>query len=345
MNNLRLCMNTPLVSNIIIFFNAGRFIQEAIESVFAQTYENWELLLVDDGSEDDSTNIAKTYALKYPGKVYYYQHDNHQNFGMSASRNLGIDCAKGKYITFLDADDIWLPHKLSQQVAILESRAEAAMVYGNMLFWYSWNKNSNTSLNDYFMNLGFPPNTLIQPPRLVIPFVQDSVQIPSPSDVMIRRTAFDQVGLFEESFRGYGEDRVFYIKILLSAPVFIACECWTYYRQHDDSCCATSHKSGQIFAAYQAYFNWIKSYLLERGMKGTDIWHIVQKECKRHDHPILYYLSDPQQMAILIGRCCLPKKVRHWLWMTFAAKVLRLDYCHFGDFQKINYPIIKNDNP
>src|SRR3712207_5043688 len=128
----------PLVSVIIIFLNAERFVEEAVESVFAQTYDNWELLLVDDGSSDASTAIAGRYAEEHPGRVRYLKHPRHQNRGMSASRNLGIGHAKGEYIAFLDADDVWLEYKLQQQVAILGSHPEASMVYGNTLYWHSW---------------------------------------------------------------------------------------------------------------------------------------------------------------------------------------------------------------
>src|SRR5215218_10922420 len=95
----------PLVSAIIIFLNEERFIEEAIQSVFAQSYENWELLLVDDGSSDASTRIALRYAEEHPGRVRYLEHPGHQNRGMSASRNLGISHTKGEYIACLDADD------------------------------------------------------------------------------------------------------------------------------------------------------------------------------------------------------------------------------------------------
>src|SRR5262245_15086805 len=128
----------PLVSVIIIFLNAERFIEEAIESVYAQTYERWELLLVDDGATDGSTTIAQRYAEHYPGKVHYLEHPGHQNCGMSASRNLGIRNATGCYIALLDADDAWLPNTLVDQVAILEAHPEAAMVYGPLHWWYSW---------------------------------------------------------------------------------------------------------------------------------------------------------------------------------------------------------------
>src|SRR5215212_9963596 len=105
----------PLVSVVIPFLNTENFIQEAIESVVAQTYENWQLFLVDDGSTDDSTRIAQEYTESYPGKIFYLEHPRHQNCGVSASRNLGISYAKGEYVGFLDADDVWLPHALEQQ--------------------------------------------------------------------------------------------------------------------------------------------------------------------------------------------------------------------------------------
>ena len=82
--------DTPLVSCIMIFLNAEAFIQEAIQSIFAQTDERWELLLVDDGSTDRSTVMAREFAERYPDKVRYVAHERHQNLGMSASRNLGI---------------------------------------------------------------------------------------------------------------------------------------------------------------------------------------------------------------------------------------------------------------
>jgi glycosyltransferase involved in cell wall biosynthesis len=128
----------PQVSVIVIFLNEEQFLEEAIASVFAQSYARWELLLVDDGSTDGSTAIARQYAQQYPEKVRYLEHEGHLNRGMSASRNLGARHAAGKYIAFLDGDDVWLPNKLEQQVAILEVHPEAAMVYGPLRRWYSW---------------------------------------------------------------------------------------------------------------------------------------------------------------------------------------------------------------
>ena len=79
----------PLVSVIMIFLNEERFIGEAIDSVFAQTYPKWELILVDDGSSDRSSEIARSIAARHPGQVRYIDHPGHSNLGMSASRNAG----------------------------------------------------------------------------------------------------------------------------------------------------------------------------------------------------------------------------------------------------------------
>src|SRR5213594_1272983 len=144
----------PLVSVVIIFLDAGRFLEEAIESVFAQTYEEWELLLVDDGSTDKSRSIAERYVVQYPAKVRCLEHEGHQNRGMSASRNLGIAHTKGEYIAFLDADDVWLPHKLEQQVAIMDSQPAAAMVYGATQYWHSWTGNPEDLGRDRLPKLG-----------------------------------------------------------------------------------------------------------------------------------------------------------------------------------------------
>ena len=95
--------SSPTVSAITIFLNAEKFIRDAIESVLAQTYDDWELLLVDDGSDDGSSDIARWYAEQYAPKVRYFEHAGHANLGMSASRNLGVEHARGEYIAFLES--------------------------------------------------------------------------------------------------------------------------------------------------------------------------------------------------------------------------------------------------
>ena len=128
---------TASVSVVIIFRDAERFLTEAVASIFAQTFKNWELLLVDDGSVDGSTALAVACADEYPRQVRYLAHPGHANRGMSASRNLGIRHARGAYLAFLDADDVLFTPALEDQVALLDAWPAAAMVYGPIQWWHS----------------------------------------------------------------------------------------------------------------------------------------------------------------------------------------------------------------
>src|SRR4051794_4078951 len=196
--------SNPLVSIIIIFLNAEPFLQEAIASVCSQTFTQWELLLVDDGSTDGSSETAQRFADSHPDQVRYLTHLNGENRGMSASRNLGVHHAQGRYVAFLDADDVWSSKTLRQQVAILEGVPRAAMVYGALYWWYGWNGNIHDRQRDFVEELGITPNTLVEPPTLVPLFLENKAAVPS--GLLIRREAICRVGGFDESFRGLFED-------------------------------------------------------------------------------------------------------------------------------------------
>ena len=107
-----------LVSVVINFFNEERFLAEAVDSVYAQTFHDWELLLIDDGSSDRSSDIARGYAEHDPARVRYLEHPGHANRGAGASRNVGVHAARGEWVAFLDGDDIWLPERLERSVAL-----------------------------------------------------------------------------------------------------------------------------------------------------------------------------------------------------------------------------------
>lgn len=280
--------NQPLVSVVIIFLNAGRFIQEAIESVFAQTYPAWELLLVDDGSSDEGTAVAQRYAEHHPGQVRYLEHPGHANRGMSASRNLGIRDAQGQYIAFLDADDAWFSNILEEQVAILETHSEAAMVYGPIQWWYSWTGRPEDRERDYVEKLGVPPDAVIQPPRLFPLFLQDKAAVPS--GILVRRQIIERVGGFEDAFRGEYEDQVFCAKICLNAPVFASGQCWYRYRQHPDSCVLIGQRTGQTHAARLFFLKWLAAYLSEQKVRDRGVWRALGSEFRPYRHPRAFRL-------------------------------------------------------
>jgi glycosyltransferase involved in cell wall biosynthesis len=282
--------DSSLVSAIIIFLNAERYLEEAIASVFAQTYAHWELLLVDDGSTDGSTKLARQYAERYPEHVRYLEHPAHQNRGMSATRNLGVANARGRYIAFIDADDVWLPHKLEQQVAILEAHPQAGMVYAPTEYWYSWTGAPADSDRDMVPPLGLPRDTLIPPPTLLLRLLQRRARPAGTCSVLLRREVIDAVGGFVEAFRGMYEDQAFFAKVYLHAPVFVLGKHSARYRQHSDSCCYIAESSGRYQAAEGRYLRWLVVYLDRyRAEKGDD-WAALRRLRWLCRLPLAYHL-------------------------------------------------------
>jgi glycosyltransferase involved in cell wall biosynthesis len=303
---------TALVSIITSFLNTEQFLEESIQSALAQTYQNWELLLVDDGSTDRSTEIAKRYVSLYPEKVRYLEHENHQNRGLSASHNFGIRQAKGTYIAFLDADDVWLPEKLENQVKILNSQPEAAMLYGASIYWYSWTGNPEDAQRDFIWDdFGVEPNRLFQPPSLLIILLRDG-KIPCPISVLVRREAIEHLGGFEESFRTF-TDQVFYTKICLNAPVFVSSGCWEKYRQNPNSLCADMKKQGTTYSIRIKYLNWVEQYLIDQGFKNTEVWDVLQRVLWRYRRPVARIRR--------ILRPFVPASLRGWLRANLSVRM------------------------
>src|SRR5919112_704968 len=274
--------NVPLVSSIITFLNASKFIQEAIDSVLAQTHENVELLLVDDGSTDESTQIALGYAEHFPEMVRYLEHEGHENRGAAAARNLGLRQARGEYIALLDADDVWLPRKLEEQVAILESHPEAGMVYGLSQYWYSWTRSPEDAHRDHTLKLGVQTDTLFEPPALAtLLYPLGRGTAPCPSDLLLRREAVERVGNFEEAFRGMYQlydDQTFLAKVYLNEPVFVAGKCWDRYRRHPDQCMAVVREAGQEQSVRLAFLQWLAEYFYAQRVGDTELWKLLQEK-------------------------------------------------------------------
>ena len=115
-------MDGKLVSIITPTYNCAKFIAETIDSVLAQTYKNWEMIIVDDCSQDDTQRIVEDYVSK-DSRIRYYLLD--KNSGAAVARTTAMNLAKGSYMAFLDSDDIWLPNKLEQQIAWMQSNGYA----------------------------------------------------------------------------------------------------------------------------------------------------------------------------------------------------------------------------
>lgn len=251
----------PLVSVVLIFFNEERFIDEALQSVCDQTLADWELILVDDGSTDRSTLIARELAAR-DDRVLYVDHAGHANRGMSASRNLGAHHATAPYITFLDADDVYVPNMLAEQVELLETMPDVAMVFGAMLYWYSWDPTSLEA--DRAPLTGGVADRRLDPPEAALTMYPLGSADGAGADVLVRRNVFESVGGFEERFRGLYEDQAFLIKVFLRYPVYISSRIWRHYRQHDASC-SSQTTSSDYWQLRGTFLDWMREEVATDG--------------------------------------------------------------------------------
>jgi glycosyltransferase involved in cell wall biosynthesis len=318
-------MGKPMVSIIIIFLNAEKYLSEAVESIFAQTYDRWEILLVDDGSTDASTEIAKRYATQNLKKVRYLEHPGHQNRGKGASRNLGIFHAQGDYIAFLDADDVWLPEKLAQQTVILDSHPEAGMLYGSTLYWYSWTQMPEDHKRDFLRPLGVQPNTVFKPPRLFSLFLRGMATVPCICSILVRRSAIQKIGGFDETFTEVNdihEDQTLYAKMYLKFPVYVSGTCLDRYRQHPGSSMAIARNMGYLVPAREFFLRWLREYLIEQGEKDLEVWQSLQRELWRTRYPswlpsserLIHSMMWAKKWLLRLEERTLPSSIQNWLW-------------------------------
>jgi glycosyltransferase involved in cell wall biosynthesis len=344
-----------LVSAITIFLNGEKFIQEAIESVLAQTYERWELWLVDDGSTDGSGAIALDFVERYPTKIHYLEHEGHCNRGMSASRNLALRHARGEYIAFLDADDVWLPHMLEQQHEIAAGHPEAGLVFGRTLNWYSWTNEPADRARDVLKYDRPPGETLYEPPELLIRLLQDPGIIPGNCSMLVRSDVAKRVNGFEDQFTGIFEDQVFFAKICLATPIYVSSACVARYRQHRGSCCRVAWQGASIpdepNRPEQAFLDWLEAYLRNSQTSDQQVWRELQKRLRPYRQPLRYAVERSAKAArrrathaaMAATRRILPATIYTWLGTCVVGKDYppRVGGVRFGSLRRLT-PICRN---
>lgn len=292
---------TPgLVSVVIPFANSIRFLSEAIESVLVQTYPQWELLLVDDGSADGSGELALEYAEKLPNKIHYLTHPGKANCGVTRSRNLGARHGNGEFFAFLDSDDVWLPHKLQLQVGFMHENPEAGLIYGPSEYWYDWLED-RTDRQPNVMQPVAPGDRLFAPPYLLInsyPFGRYGA--PCPTSFLIRRHAFQRVGGFPEEFNPATyelcEDIAFLSKLYFQFPVFVSARCLDRYRCHTDSIWHRIVGTEREESELRFYYRWLRRYMKDAGIANSDVWIAVRRRAW------MYWLPLPNTVTSLLRR-------------------------------------------
>lgn len=186
----------PLVSVVIPSYNYGKYIGQSISSVLCQTFTDFELIIIDDGSKDNTREVVSQFKDKR--LRYHYQY----NSGLSAARNSGVNLSAGKYIAFLDADDLWLPKKLELQVPLIEQSEMIGLVYGG---YQVFGEDIASTLDR---------NPIIHNSNWLHYLVLGNYVSGSATTSLIRRDCFLKVGLFDEKLKS-AEDWDMWLRIAM----------------------------------------------------------------------------------------------------------------------------------
>jgi len=284
---------TPLVTVIIPFMNEESLLEESIKSVLDQDYPTIEILLVDDGSTDNSTGIAKNYAANYPSKIYYLNHENHKNLGVSATRNLGLKKAKGDYIAFLDADDYFLPNKISEQVGYFLKYPDISMAAEASIYWYDWMEGG---LSNRKIEVGGRNDKVIDPPQLMLDLYPLSTgNAPCPCSLMVKKELMAKIGGFEANFdKEYQlyEDQALLAKIYLTEKVYVSSSANNLYRQRPDSIVHQSQAQGSYHRVRKFFLLWLENYLKEMKVSDGRITGLLKQNLLQYRWPTYYKLKS-----------------------------------------------------
>ena len=208
----------PKVCVIIPAYNRAGFIRETIDSVLNQTYKNIELIVVDDGSTDDTMEILK----EYGDKLIILQHPGGVNKGQSAAINLGMENAAGKYIAILDSDDLFAPEKIEKQVKYLEEHSDIGLVYANG-YGVDVNGKKLYSFYDHSHIENSDPERVLMDCYFLLP-----------NNSLVQKSAFELAGEFDEKLRS-AQDHDMAIRLAEVAKLGYLDEYLFSYRRHKDS--------------------------------------------------------------------------------------------------------------
>jgi glycosyltransferase involved in cell wall biosynthesis len=300
-------MAGPLVSAVIPTYNYGRFVTEAVESVLAQRYPDLEVIVVDDGSKDDTRQRLAPYL----DRIRYLYQDNK---GLSAARNTGSRAARGEWIALLDSDDVWHPRKLEFQMEYLARRPFTGLLAARHVTDRSG---------------GWPEVSRLPEGPATPVTMKDLVMYTrfAPSSVLIHKDCFPRVGLFDTELRS-AEDRDMWIRIACHFPVVKIELPLLFYRVHGSSMSTVAarmeanelkvlHKAFAgvpalrqrplfrrktfSFAAYQAAYMYgaAKSWLpaLGRLVRSFLLWPFPYRRAE-----VDRYLARPRMLAVLLMR-------------------------------------------
>ena len=251
-----------------------------------------------------------------PERIFYLNHPGRRNCGVSASRNLGLRKARGAYIAFLDADDVWMPNKLERQLQLLDAHPQVGMVYGPPFYWYSWSGKASDQGRDFVLDPGVPTPLVVSPPMLVEMYLRINGMdtIPTTSAVLVRKQCALAVGGFVDEFRwACHDDLVFFAKLALRESILVVDEGYYRYRQHTASGVATAMRTDLERKIWVQFLTWLREYMAENGIASVTVEKLIADELRR--------VAAAKFRASLrgIARIALPAGLRRWLRSQAAS--------------------------
>lgn len=220
-------MKKPLISVIIPVFNREELIGETLESVISQTYRNWECIIVDDGSHDNTPDVVSSYS-KQDKRIKFFTRPETRKKGASPSRNYGLEKANGNYIQFLDSDDLLHSNKFEEQLKRLKKASPLSIATCK---WGSFKDSSKLNVKHKYNSYRNYKDSL----KLLYGFGKKNEYFP-PIVYLVPREVIDRAGPWDESiFKNPNDDGEFFTRVLLNASGIIFCEnTMAYYRSGDE---------------------------------------------------------------------------------------------------------------
>jgi len=278
----------PDVSVVMPFLDPPlRFFREAIESVFGQTVERWELLLVNDGSGPEPSRYAEEVAAAHPGRVRVLAHPGRRNRGIAASRQLGLEHASARWLAFLDADDVWLPGRIERHLELLGGHPDAMTACSPSLYWTSWRSGEDVpGPGDTAPGFGVEPRRLLPSPGLLPIMLSGLGAVPCTSGITIDRQALLALGGVQQTFPGLYEDQALYVTLFLSYPSVTTDEVLDLYRQHPGSVMGSTDTSVERLTR-RAFLEWVLERIEAQAPAHPQLVRVVRSELRALDRPAL----------------------------------------------------------
>lgn len=299
----------PKISVIIPTYNGGRYIGKTIESALNQTFQDIEVIIVDDGSTENLNPILRPYI----GKIKYVYI---RNQGPAAARNIGIKLSRGDFIALLDHDDVWAPNYLQQMMDILENNPTCSLVYSYPKLIDSEDQIINHKSPSYFPS-----------GKVFLDFLKQN-RITTFSATLIRKNIFDIVGLLDEKPEVMTcDDYDIWLKIADKSEVIFCPYANIYYRIHDKNLVGNYEKNfkAHLYVFWRALFN-LKSVI---DIPLIDLFKILNYHLY-HKYSLIayryYYDENYYKARNLLFKCLIlkPLNLKNWLYLFISILPIRL---------------------